>query len=1617
MDKKASSNLNIKGWKEVRLFISSTFRDMHAERDYLVRYVFPKVREELLNRHIYFIDVDLRWGLTSDDDIVGACRSIIDECRPLFLGILGGRYGWVPGNGSNAISVTEDEIEHAIVNLKNGNYQELYFLFRDDNTKLSIPEPYAAEYYEKEGSENALKLHQLKERLKTSGYEINYYSADWNNSTCRFTNLEDFGNIVYGCIMTFAEKTFGAIPLLAEIENEDNSMEELFISQHNHFFISEGLENTFDAIESAAGIKKENNIVLLSGQNGSGKSAFLCKLIERMESRCDLEILHHFIGVSPHSSELFGCLKRFCTLLAAESNCREPIPYEIDKLIIYFQLLLTKMDQSKHYVLLLDAINQFKEDNNAYELLWLPQILPPNVTLILSSTPGPLVEVILKRWPMTLKIELKGLSPSASHNMIKYYLSRYQKRLTPYQIELLLKKKQSNMPLYLSTIIDELRIFGDYDGLDAFIQSLPGETIKLLDWILDTRLVKSTEFTDDSGQCISKSFVPRYLSLMYISDGGLSEKELEELLEAHKKCGNTAALTRQLRPFLTLHGQLLTFYHEDIKAAVLNTFIKDITISKLHEELASYFKSKADTSNNSTWLCCELRPFSQLLYHVMKAGNFQLLDSIVQSGFLEKYAKLETPEVFLRQTRKVAGALCTDAGNKHWEAICRCTKEYSDINKISMNATHDKPHPLERAIAEGRDEDALTLMASSSHGLQAAALEYAAKALYTSVGRTDRAQAIDLNISFDYGASLKNSQELYMLFSAISHGAKEINSESSCNEAVKEDDIEESNTNIKKKKNIPLCHIMALSFTGRFRYLYITLLGIAFFALLITIGSPIFLLMLGLPYWILNKLYKKSNDWVMYRSEEQLLSMAASLQSVKSKKQIVIFLRISKYIHLLKLAKISDVLWRNTRTSKILSNTINNMNRSREFKAAGLALACTVNLDRFTRDSIARTLRELPDNELYQVMENMLKNKRIIFEPLNALDFVIMVYNYSPPVSILMNVITLQSKKEQSEAIKLLYTLNKPVLASCLLRFLPTLKFTKAEIMAKRVKTFMSREFYFNPKTLSLQDIILIAFYIAIFIPIFLIALIVVYTVFGFSAYYSFILLPYPLYRLCKSLNQHEDISKDIESTSPLYFQDEVAKAASLMPFTNRGGVSAVETAIADSLIKEENHPEDILGKFPEKTILRVWKSLLYPGRLANREKLLLSVMDASDLLPKVLKKNHSGKTRNASPIDSSTRKKQWRRVSPLSPRWISVVAFIFISALVSLTSMGMMFILSDKWLKLVLLQHGWLVLAVTVFAGLLPIPKLRYITIYILPFSLFALLDRSKPFPFETLIEGESVIYSLMPTLSILLAYKVINKWRCTDLIYPVKKELVLNKLKCSAIFLIGSLLIGLTIPLAFNSADFVGDVDDNPPAMNEISVLKDYSSTTKWMSHSSSLYKKTLDNLMDDPFDWNPYSIYLDNLRKQVNKFDKLLKLQSALVKYGDSEEAENCNRVIFQNLGWSSRKIVNIDGVYKTIFLDNKGTASPMALVVTAVYLNTPADKLGIQFGDIIETINGSSITYSEDFPYEFALPENVSDGDMKKIALTVRRKDRAYNYTTSPGDFGIRYELINSRLLKK
>ena len=53
--------------REVRIFLSSTFRDMQCKREHLVKHVFPELRRFFRERLVELTEVDLRWGIPEEE--------------------------------------------------------------------------------------------------------------------------------------------------------------------------------------------------------------------------------------------------------------------------------------------------------------------------------------------------------------------------------------------------------------------------------------------------------------------------------------------------------------------------------------------------------------------------------------------------------------------------------------------------------------------------------------------------------------------------------------------------------------------------------------------------------------------------------------------------------------------------------------------------------------------------------------------------------------------------------------------------------------------------------------------------------------------------------------------------------------------------------------------------------------------------------------------------------------------------------------------------------------------------------------------------------------------------------------------------------------------------------------------------------------------------------------------------------------------------------------------------------------------------------------------------------------------------------------------------------------
>jgi Cdc6-like AAA superfamily ATPase len=102
-----------------RVFVSSTFDDLKAERNALQEKVFPRLKALCNDHGTRFQAIDLRWGVSEeagrDQQTVAICLDEVKRCqkaspKPNFIVLLGDRYGWCP----IPASIEADEFEEIL---------------------------------------------------------------------------------------------------------------------------------------------------------------------------------------------------------------------------------------------------------------------------------------------------------------------------------------------------------------------------------------------------------------------------------------------------------------------------------------------------------------------------------------------------------------------------------------------------------------------------------------------------------------------------------------------------------------------------------------------------------------------------------------------------------------------------------------------------------------------------------------------------------------------------------------------------------------------------------------------------------------------------------------------------------------------------------------------------------------------------------------------------------------------------------------------------------------------------------------------------------------------------------------------------------------------------------------------------------------------------------------------------------------------------------------------------------------------------------------------------------------------------------------------------------------
>ena len=519
-------------WKTVRIFISSTFRDMHAERDHLAKVVFPELRERCRKRQLHLVDLDLRWGVTEEDaeqgKVVGIILKEIDRSRPFFIAILGERYGSIPDKipkDTKSVykwipkypeySLTALEIIHGVLQ-KPERAKRGFFYFRDPSFISDIPSKLKPDY-KVEDAASAEKLSILKEKILCSGRPVmKNYPCRWDKKKAQLVGLDVFGQQVLKDLWSaisqeYPQEEVEADPLIVE-----RQMHETFAEVRSRLYIGR-MKQTAQLSKYIRGEGPQP--VVITGESGCGKSAFLANWYKQYVRRHpDDFVIAYFIGASPDSTGHWNLLRNICTEIKQRFSLEKEIPEDNKQLSETLRvLLISALQQKKRMIILLDALDQLSDVDGAHELGWLLNYIPKTVHLVTSSLEGVCLEVLRRR--QSLEIKLPPLTKDEQRLIIQAVLGEWRRKLNDHQMTVLLSHLGVKNPLYLRIALEELRLFGKYEQLSKRIKNLADDITGLFNQVLE-------RLENDHGY----ELVSEVFSLLESSRYGLNEVELLDLI-------------------------------------------------------------------------------------------------------------------------------------------------------------------------------------------------------------------------------------------------------------------------------------------------------------------------------------------------------------------------------------------------------------------------------------------------------------------------------------------------------------------------------------------------------------------------------------------------------------------------------------------------------------------------------------------------------------------------------------------------------------------------------------------------------------------------------------------------------------------------------------------------------------------------------------------------------------------------------------------------------------------------------------------------------------------------------------------------------------------------------
>lgn len=654
-------------WRTVRVFISSTFKDMHAERDLLTRYVFPELRQRAKSLFVNLYQTDLRWGIAESQSkqSVYLCLNEVYRCD-YFIGLIGERYGFIPssydvpkdnprfdwmkkvpiGHG-----ITDLEIQAGALNHPTAKKNRAFFYFRDSKCLSSIPKPWSDDFLS-ENDDAKMRINQLKQRIRSSGFEtFDGYPCTWqgvSNDRPLVTDLEQFAQRVIDNLWTSLQEEYQPeYVLLDDYQIEDNQHKQYRISFLEHFVSRTKVLN--DAMKSIS----KAPIVLITGQQGSGKTATIAAIANKILSRADtnIQLYEHYAGITRASSNSVSMLRRLlCQMINDHPESASQFPVEQIRSSNYTDLckifsdFLRMRNNPASLVICIDGIELLDNETLVHTLNFIPKDFNfEKITFILSATEDSEVQRACRSVSNTMSIDISNLELLERSEIVRKHLDRFGKKLDEQafssQMKFITSKRDSFKPSYLTLLCEELLLMTDYEKkITEKLKAIPQKQNLFL-----LEIFKRLE------NLFTETYVATAFGLIISARQDLDEQELRDLINI--SYGSIKALPPSdnftypitttplqladfiynchilLKPQLYDGPQTVSIASNEIRQIVKARYIRynDQQIS-LYKLLAFYYWSEA---NGSQWTSMNIKAFEHLPFYLYAANEYKLFSSIL----------------------------------------------------------------------------------------------------------------------------------------------------------------------------------------------------------------------------------------------------------------------------------------------------------------------------------------------------------------------------------------------------------------------------------------------------------------------------------------------------------------------------------------------------------------------------------------------------------------------------------------------------------------------------------------------------------------------------------------------------------------------------------------------------------------------------------------------------------------------------------------------------------------------------------------------------------------------------------------------------------------------------